>query len=323
MSSPRKLTLSFNKTMIFNSIDETIGNTPMVRLNNLKNHYNLEGNIIAKLESFNPLGSVKDRIGLSMINAAERDNKIGKNTTIIEPTSGNTGIALAFICASRGYKLILTMPDSMSIERKKMLRFFGAKLFLTPKKHGMNGAIKKAKQIKENLKDSIILNQFENEANPEIHYHSTAEEIWSSCNGNIDCFISGVGTGGTITGVGKFLKKKNNKIVIIAVEPEDSAVISGFQPGQHLIQGIGAGFIPKNLDLKVIDKVLSISNNSAFSYAKDLAKIEGIAGGISSGAAIAAAIEINEETSMKNKNTVVILPSFAERYLSTQLFSDI
>ncbi len=308
---------------IYNSIDETIGNTPMVRLNKLKKYLKLRGNIIAKLESFNPLGSVKDRIGLAMIDSAEKKKLITSKTTIIEPTSGNTGIALAFICASRGYKLILVMPDSMSIERKKMLQFFGAKLILTPKKLGMTGAIKKAKEINKKTPDSLILNQFENQANPEIHFQTTAHEIWNCCNGKLDCFISGVGTGGTITGVGKYLKQKNKKILIIAVEPEDSAVISGSNPGQHLIQGIGAGFLPKNLDLNIIDKVLSVSNNSAFSFARMLAKIEGIAGGISSGAVLSAAIEINEQNSMRNKNTVIILPSFAERYLSTPLFTDI
>tara|TARA_B100000963_G_C22564726_1_gene643091 strand:- start:753 stop:1397 length:645 start_codon:yes stop_codon:yes gene_type:complete len=211
----------------------------------------------------------------------------------------------------------------MSVERQKMLKFFGAKLILTPKKLGMSGAMKKAKEIKEKTSDSIILNQFENEANPQIHYQTTADEIWRGCKGNIDCFISGVGTGGTITGVGKYLKEKNKNISVIAVEPENSAVISGSEPGQHQIQGIGAGFIPKNLNLKIIDKVLSISNNSAFSFARTLAKYEGIAGGISSGAVLSAAVEINEDVLMKNKNTVIILPSFAERYLSTALFSDI
>ena len=294
----------------------------MVFLKRLKKHLHYNGNIIAKLESFNPLGSVKDRIGLAMIRSAEEKKMINASTTIIEPTSGNTGIALAFICAARGYKLILTMPDSMSIERRKMLQFFGAKLILTPKKHGMTGAMKKAKEIKNQIKNSFILNQFENSANPEIHYKTTAEEIWSSCEGQIDCFISGVGTGGTITGVGKYLKERNKLIKIIAVEPEDSAVISGSNPGQHLIQGIGAGFLPKNLNMNIIDKVLSVSNNSAFYFARMLAKIEGIAGGISSGAVLSAAVELNEDLKMKNKNTIIILPSFAERYLSTPLFSD-
>ena len=317
------MTLSYKAfSKVYNSIDETIGNTPMVFLKRLKKHLHYNGNIIAKLESFNPLGSVKDRIGLAMIQSAEEKKMINASTTIIEPTSGNTGIALAFICAARGYKLILTMPDSMSIERRKMLQFFGAKLILTPKKHGMTGAMKKAKEIKNQIKNSFILNQFENSANPEIHYKTTAEEIWSSCEGQIDCFISGVGTGGTITGVGKYLKERNKLIKIIAVEPEDSAVISGSNPGQHLIQGIGAGFLPKNLNLDIIDKVLSVSNNSAFYFARMLAKIEGIAGGISSGAVLSAAIELNEDLKMKNKNTIIILPSFAERYLSTPLFSD-
>ena len=318
------MTLSYKAfSKVYNSIDETIGNTPMVLLKRLKKHLDYNGNIIAKLESFNPLGSVKDRIGLAMIRSAEEKKMINASTTIIEPTSGNTGIALAFICAARGYKLILTMPDSMSIERRKMLQFFGAKLILTPKKHGMTGAMKKAKEIKNQIKNSFILNQFENSANPEIHYKTTAEEIWSSCKGQIDCFISGVGTGGTITGVGKYLKERNKLIKIIAVEPEDSAVISGSNPGQHLIQGIGAGFLPKNLNMDIIDKVLSVSNNSAFYFARMLAKIEGIAGGISSGAVLSAAIELHEDSNMKDKNTIIILPSFAERYLSTPLFSDI
>ena len=317
------MTLSYKAfSKVYNSIDETIGNTPMVFLKRLKKHLHYNGNIIAKLESFNPLGSVKDRIGLAMIRSAEEKKMINASTTIIEPTSGNTGIALAFICAARGYKLILTMPDSMSIERRKMLQFFGAKLILTPKKHGMTGAMKKAKEIKNQIKNSFILNQFENSANPEIHYKTTAEEIWSSCEGQIDCFISGVGTGGTITGVGKYLKERNKLIKIIAVEPEDSAVISGSNPGQHLIQGIGAGFLPKNLNMNIIDKVFSVSNNSAFYFARMLAKIEGIAGGISSGAVLSAAIELNEDSNMKDKNTIIILPSFAERYLSTPLFSD-
>ena len=317
------MTLSYKAlSKVYNSIDETIGNTPMVFLKRLKKHLHYNGNIIAKLESFNPLGSVKDRIGLAMIQSAEEKKMINASTTIIEPTSGNTGIALAFICAARGYKLILTMPDSMSIERRKMLQFFGAKLILTPKKHGMTGAMNKAKEIKNQIKNSFILNQFENSANPEIHYKTTAEEIWSSCEGQIDCFISGVGTGGTITGVGKYLKERNKLIKIIAVEPEDSAVISGSNPGQHLIQGIGAGFLPKNLNMDIIDKVLSVSNNSAFYFARMLAKVEGIAGGISSGAVLSAAIELNEDLNMKDKNTIIILPSFAERYLSTPLFSD-
>ena len=257
--------LSKNKK-VFDSIDQTIGNTPMVRLKNLKKKFKLNGQIIAKLEFFNPLGSVKDRIGLAMINEAEKEKKINSETTIIEPTSGNTGIALAFVCASRGYKLILTMPSSMSLERRKMLNFFGAKIILTPKEMGMFGAIDEAKQINKNIPNSIILDQFSNKANPHIHYNTTAKEIWDCVDGNINNLISGVGTGGTISGVGAFLKEKDKNIKIIAVEPEDSAVISGREAGSHSIQGIGAGFIPKNLDMSIIDETLSISNNSAFFF---------------------------------------------------------
>ncbi len=294
----------------------------MVMLHNIKKKYKLYGNIIAKLEFFNPLGSVKDRIGLAMIEDAEKDGIIKKNSTIIEATSGNTGIALAFICASKNYKLILTMPDSMSIERKKMLNFLGAQIILTPKNLGMKGAIDKANEIKNKNKNAIILDQFKNKANPKIHYKKTAEEIWEDSEGKIDIFMSGVGTGGTITGVGNYLKKKRKDIEIVAIEPEDSAILSGGDVGSHLIQGIGAGFVPEVLDRKVIDKVLSISNNSAFKYSRILAKYEGIAAGISSGAVLAAAIELNEEKKMIGKNTIIILPSFAERYLSTPLFSE-
>ena len=283
----------------------------MVRLKNLKKKLNYHGEIIAKLEFFNPLGSVKDRIGLAMINEAEEEEKINNKTTVIEATSGNTGIALAFICATKGYKLILTMPSSMSVERKKMLLFLGAKIILTPKELGMDGALKKAKEIHENTANSIILNQFSNDANPRIHYNTTAQEIWSDLNGNIDNFISGVGTGGTISGVGKFLKQKKKNINIIAVEPEDSAVISGCEAGSHSIQGIGAGFIPKNLNIKIIDKVLSISNSSAFNFSKLLARSEGIAGGISTGAVLAAAVELHENSKMDNKVSVIIVPSFS------------
>ncbi len=295
----------------------------MVRLNNIAREFNLYGNIIAKLEFFNPLGSVKDRIGLAMINDAEKQKKINSDTVIIEATSGNTGIALAFVCAARGYKLILTMPTSMSLERRKMLNFLGAKITLTPKEFGMNGAIQEAEKIHQRIKNSIILNQFSNQANPRIHFITTAQEIWDDTDGKIDCLISGVGTGGTISGVGKFLKEKKKNIKIIAVEPEDSSVISGGDPGSHSIQGIGAGFIPKNLDLEIIDQVLQISNSSAFNFSRSLGKLEGIAAGISSGVVLAAAIEIHEDSKMKNKNSVIIIPSFAERYLSTQLFSDL
>ncbi len=307
---------------IFNSIIETIGKTPIVKLSKIKKHFKLRNEILAKLEFFNPLSSVKDRIGLAMINEAEKKNLIKKNTIIIEPTSGNTGISLAFICASRGYKLLLTMPESMSIERRKMLLFLGAEIILTSSKKGMEGAIQKAKELKSNYKDSIILQQFSNPSNPDVHYNTTAQEIWNDTRGKVDAFVSGVGTGGTLSGVAKFLKEKKKSIKIFAVEPEDSAVISGGNSGAHLIQGIGAGFIPKNLDKKLIDEIISINNNTAFEYSRLLAKLEGIPAGISSGAALAATIEINERKTMENKNTVVILPSFAERYLSTPLFSD-
>ena len=312
----------FKNRKVFDSIDQTIGNTPMVRLKNLKKKFNLNGQLIAKLEFFNPLGSVKDRIGLAMIDQAEEEKRINSETTIIEPTSGNTGIALAFVCATRGYKLILTMPSSMSLERRKMLNFFGAKIILTPKEMGMFGAINKAKEINKNIPNSIILDQFSNKANPSIHYNTTAKEIWDGVDGKINNLISGVGTGGTISGVGTFLKEKNKNIKIIAVEPEDSAVISGKEAGSHSIQGIGAGFIPKNLDVSIIDETLSISNNSAFFFSRELARCEGIPGGISTGAAIAAAIEIHERKEMQNLCSVIIIPSFAERYLSTELFNE-
>ena len=308
---------------ILNSIVETIGNTPLVRLNKIKSYFNIKGEIIAKLEFFNPLSSVKDRIGLSMIEEAENNESIKKNATIIEPTSGNTGISLAAICASKGYKLILTMPESMSNERRKMLLLLGAKIVLTPAKEGMVGAIKRANEMNKNIKNSIILQQFSNPSNPKIHYKTTAVEIWNDTNGKVDNLVSGVGTGGTLTGVAKFLKQKNPNIKIFAVEPEDSAILSGGPAGSHLIQGIGAGFIPENLSMELIDEIIPINNNTAFEFSKLLAKLEGIPVGISSGAALSAAVEINERKEMKNKKTVVIIPSFAERYLSTALFADL
>ena len=308
---------------ILNSIVETIGNTPLVRLNKIKSYFNIKGEIIAKLEFFNPLSSVKDRIGLSMIEEAENNGSIKKNATIIEPTSGNTGISLAAICASKGYKLILTMPESMSNERRKMLLLLGAKIVLTPAKEGMVGAIKRANEMNKNIKNSIILQQFSNPSNPKIHYKTTAVEIWNDTNGKVDNLVSGVGTGGTLTGVAKFLKQKNPNIKIFAVEPEDSAILSGGPAGSHLIQGIGAGFIPENLSMELIDEIISINNNTAFEFSRLLAKLEGIPVGISSGAALSAAVEINERKEMKNKKTVVIIPSFAERYLSTALFADL
>lgn len=307
---------------IYNSIIETIGKTPMVELNRIKENFKLNGTITAKLEFFNPLGSVKDRIGLAMIEEAEKNGLIDNDTIIIEATSGNTGISLAFVSAAKGYKLFLTMPESMSLERRKMLKHLGAKIFLTPGSKGMKGAIEKAIELKKKYKKSFIPQQFINKANPSIHYRTTAEEIWNDTDGNVDVLVAGVGTGGTITGIGKYLKEKNKSIKIYAVEPEDSSVLNGGKAGSHLIQGIGAGFIPDVLDLKVIDEVLSINNNTAFEYSRLLAKLEGIPGGISSGAALAASVEINESKKMHHKNTVVIIPSFAERYLSTALFSE-
>lgn len=311
------------KKKILNSIIETIGNTPLVRLNRIKNHFNISGEIIAKLEFFNPLSSVKDRIGLSMIEEAEKNGLLTENAIIIEPTSGNTGISLAAICASKGYKLILTMPESMSSERRKMLLLLGAEIILTPAKNGMIGAINKANELKEEINNSIILQQFSNPANPMIHLKTTATEIWNDTDGKIDNLVAGVGTGGTLTGVAKLLKQKNSNIRIFAVEPEDSAILSGGPAGSHLIQGIGAGFIPENLSVKLIDEVISINNNTAFEFSRLLAKLEGIPVGISSGAALAAAVEINESEKMRNKRTIVIIPSFAERYLSTALFADL
>ncbi|MDC1214503.1 cysteine synthase A [Rhodospirillales bacterium] len=305
---------------IYDNIIDTIGATPIVRLNRLMNDGGVSGNILGKCEYFNPLSSVKDRIGLAMIEAAERDGRIKEGATLIEPTSGNTGIALAFVCAAKGYRLILTMPESMSVERRKMLLLFGAELELTPAPLGMRGAIERAEALVSEIPGAMMLQQFENPANPEIHRKTTAEEIWHDTNGKVDALISGIGTGGTITGCGIFLKEKNPDIKIIAVEPEDSPILSGGAPGPHKIQGIGAGFVPAILDRGIIDEVLQIGNETAFAMARNVAKLEGLAVGISSGAALAAALEVAERPEMAGKNIVVILPSFAERYLSTALF---
>lgn len=305
---------------IYDNIIDTIGATPIVRLNRLMNDCGVNGNILGKCEYFNPLSSVKDRIGLAMIEAAERDGRIKEGAILIEPTSGNTGIALAFVCAAKGYRLILTMPESMSVERKKMLLLFGAELELTPAPLGMRGAIERAEALVSEIPGAMMLQQFENPANPEIHRKTTAEEIWHDTNGKVDALISGIGTGGTITGCGIFLKEKNPDVKIIAVEPEDSPILSGGAPGPHKIQGIGAGFVPAILDRGIIDEVLQIGNETAFAMARNVAKLEGLAVGISSGAALAAALEVAERPKMVGKNIVVILPSFAERYLSTALF---
>ncbi len=308
---------------IFDSIVETIGATPLVRLSRLADDAGIKAEILGKCEFFNPLASVKDRIGLAMIEAAERDGRIDKGAVLVEPTSGNTGIALAFVCAAKGYRLVLTMPESMSLERRKMLLLLGARTELTPAADGMRGAIERAQQIVAETPGAIMLQQFTNPANPDIHRLTTAEEIWTDADGRVDVFISGVGTGGTLTGCGQVLKQRNPAIHIVAVEPEDSAVLSGGTPGPHKIQGIGAGFVPDILETGLIDEVLKIGNESAFAMARRVAKLEGIAVGISSGAALAAAIEIGERPEMAGKRIVAILPSFAERYLSTPLFENL
>jgi cysteine synthase A len=305
---------------VFDSITETIGDTPIVRLNRLPQMRNIQAEILAKLEFFNPISSVKDRIGVSMIEALEADGLIGPGAVLIEPTSGNTGIALAFVAAARGYRLILVMPDSMSIERRKMLTLLGAELDLTPAAQGMRGAIARAEELARGIPGAVIPQQFKNPANPEIHRRTTAEEIWNDTNGSIDVFVAGVGTGGTITGVGQVLKPRKPSLRIVAVEPEDSAVLSGGQPGPHKIQGIGAGFVPEILDLTVIDEIVTVGNQMAFDTARALARYEGIPGGISSGAAIAAAFKVGARPEMAGKRIVVVIPSFAERYLSTPLF---
>jgi cysteine synthase A len=306
---------------IFDSITDTIGDTPLVRLDRIAEMKGVGAKLLAKLEFFNPIGSVKDRIGVSMIDALEKEGKIKPGvTTLIEPTSGNTGIALAFVAAARGYRLILVMPETMSVERRKMLKLLGAELVLTEGARGMRGAIARADELNQEIADSIIPQQFQNPANPEIHRRTTAEEIWNDTQGTIDVFISGVGTGGTITGVGQVLKKRKPSLRVIAVEPEDSPVLSGGNPGPHKIQGIGAGFVPPILDTSIYDEVITVSNDDAFTHARLCAKVEGIPIGISSGAAIAAAVKVGARAEMKGKTIVLIIPSFAERYLSTALF---
>jgi cysteine synthase len=306
---------------IYDSITETIGATPLVRLNRLAAKHGVKADIVGKCEFFNPLASVKDRIGLAMIEAAEAAGKIrpGK-TVLVEPTSGNTGIALAFVAAAKGYRCVLTMPDSMSEERRKMLKLLGAELELTPAAQGMRGAIARADALLKSFPDAFMPQQFNNPANPEIHRRSTAEEIWKDTGGKVDIVVSGVGTGGTLTGVGQVLKARKPSLRMVAVEPEDSAVLSGGPPGPHPIQGIGAGFVPAILDTKIIDEVIRIANETAFRTARAGARIEGLAVGISSGAAIAAALEIGARKDMAGKLIVTVLPDFAERYLSTALF---
>jgi len=306
---------------VFNSITETIGDTPLVRLDKFAKEKGIVANLLAKLEFFNPIASVKDRIGVAMIEALEEAGKIAPGkTTLIEPTSGNTGIALAFAAAAKGYKLILTMPETMSVERRKMLALLGAELVLTEGPKGMKGAIAKADELAATLPNAIIPQQFENPANPEIHRRTTAEEIWNDTNGEVDIFVAGIGTGGTITGVGQVLKKRKPSLQVVAVEPEASPVLSGGQPGPHKIQGIGAGFAPKILDTSIYDEVVRVSNEDSVANARLVARLEGVPVGISSGAALQAAIVVGSRPENKGKTLVVVIPSFAERYLSTILF---
>jgi cysteine synthase len=302
------------------SLTELIGNTPMLELVNYNKQNKIDATIIAKVEAFNPGGSVKDRIGYAMIKDAEEKGLLNKDSVIIEPTSGNTGIALAFIAAAKGYRIILTMPETMSVERRSLLAALGAELVLTPGPEGMKGAIKKAEELSTEIPNSFIPQQFKNPANPAYHRNTTAEEIWRDTDGEIDIFVAGVGTGGTITGVGEVLKEKNPNIKIVAVEPMDSPVLSGGNPGPHKLQGIGAGFIPDILNMKVIDEIIKVRNEDAFDIARKLAKAEGLLGGISSGAALYAATELAKLPENKGKNIVVLLPDTGERYLSTPLF---
>jgi cysteine synthase A len=308
---------------IYDSILETVGNTPLIRLAKLAEKEGVRANLVGKCEFFNPMHSVKDRIGLSMVAAAEAEGRIERGATLVEPTSGNTGIALAFVCAARGYRLILTMPDSMSVERRKMLALLGAEIVLTPAAKGMPGAVARAEEIVAATPGSIMLQQFSNPANPEIHRKTTAEEIWRDSGGAVDVIISGVGTGGTLTGCAEVLKARKPGFRMVAVEPEDSPVLSGGLPGPHKIQGIGAGFVPAVLDTRLIDEVIKIANETAFATARLVARLEGVPVGISSGAALAAGIEVGKRPEMAGKMIVVVLPSFAERYLSTALFDGI
>ncbi len=305
---------------IYDSVLDTIGATPLVRLGKLAAAHGIEAELVGKCEFFNPLSSVKDRIGLAMIEDLEARGRLKPGSAIVEPTSGNTGIALAFVCAAKGYRLILTMPETMSVERQKMLRLLGAELVLTDGSQGMRGALAKAEELLAEIPGAVMPQQFANPANPAVHRKTTAEEIWRDSGGQVDVVISGVGTGGSLTGIGQVLKPRRPGLKMVAVEPEDSPVLSGGAPGAHKIQGIGAGFVPEILDRELIDEVIRIGNNTAFTLAREAARLEGLAVGISSGAALAAALELGARPEMKDKLIVVILPSFAERYLTTQLF---
>ncbi|WP_412050922.1 cysteine synthase A [Hoeflea sp. Naph1] len=306
---------------VYNSIIDTIGDTPLVRLGKLGTDEGVKADLLAKLEFFNPIGSVKDRIGVAMIEALETEGRIAPGkTTLVEPTSGNTGIALAFAAAAKGYRLILTMPETMSVERRKMLALLGAELVLTEGAKGMKGAIARAEQLVAEIDGAVMPQQFENPANPEVHRRTTAEEICNDTDGKVDIVVSGIGTGGTITGVGQVLKQRKPDVKIIAVEPADSPVLSGGAPGPHKIQGIGAGFAPAVLDTSIYDEVVKVSNEEAFAMARKVARLEGLPVGISSGAALVAAIRVGQREENAGKQIVVIIPSFAERYLSTALF---
>jgi len=308
---------------IYNDITETIGNTPLVRLNRTAKKHGAVADVLLKLEFFNPLSSVKDRIGLAMIDDALKAGKINQDTVLIEPTSGNTGIALAFVAAARGLKLVLTMPETMSLERRKLLKILGAKLVLTEGAKGMKGAIAKAEELHQQIPDSVILQQFSNPSNPEIHRRTTAEEIWRDTDGRVDIVVAGVGTGGTITGVGEVIKKRKPGLKVIAVEPAKSPVISGGQPGPHKLQGIGAGFIPDNLNVKILDETIQVNEEDSGPVSKEVNRLDGIPVGISSGAAIWAALQVAKRPENKGKTIVAIVPSSAERYLSAWLFADV
>ena len=308
---------------VYASFLDTIGDTPLVELGRLTNKHGARGRVLAKLEFFNPLASVKDRIGFAMIEALEAEGRIGPDTLLVEPTSGNTGVGLAFVAAAKGYRLKLVMPESMSIERRKILAFLGAELELTPAAKGMGGAIARAKEILTENPDAVAPGQFVNPANPDIHRKTTGPEIWNDTDGKVDVFVSGVGTGGTLTGAGGYLKEKNPDLRIVAVEPLDSPVLSGGQPGPHKIQGIGAGFIPDILDTGLIDEIIGMTNDEAIKWAREAARVEGLPGGISSGAALKAALDIAKRDDMAGKNIVVIIPSFAERYISSVLFDGV
>ena len=305
---------------IAKKLTDLIGDTPLLELGTYRDENNLEANLIAKVEYFNPLGSVKDRVANAMIETVIKEGKINKDTVIIEPTSGNTGIGLAFVTATKGLHLILTMPETMSIERRRIVAALGAEVVLTPGAEGMKGAIAKAEALKEEYGNAFIPQQFENEANPKIHFETTGPEIWRDTDGKVDIFVAGVGTGGTVTGIGKYIKSQNPNAKIVAVEPATSAVLSGKKPGPHKIQGIGAGFVPKVLDLDIVDEIIPVENDDAFNASRAVAKAEGLLVGISAGASIYAATELAKRPENKGKNIVILLPDTGERYLSTTLF---